>query len=210
MQKSCVIKIEIKPMLESHLCDVVTVHSKAFNGFFLTLMGEKFLRHYYKSVIDYKDSIALIAVDEKNQVTGLAVGFKNPNKFYNHFNKYWIRMLPAAAIGFLRHPSLVFMILRNACRVRESNLKTTEESVELASICTNITNQNIGSTLLKYFISSAEQTGANEVTLTTDENENTAARSFYERHGFKEAGRKRRGRRWLVCYSLCLNNCITH
>lgn len=198
--------IEIRPMLKAQLAEVAKVHTVAFKGFFLTLMGESFLRHYYNSVLDYQKSIALVAVDANSRIIGLAVGFKDPSEFYRHFRQYRVRMLPAMAMGLMRRPWLLLMILRNAARVSKDGRQKSSRDVELASICSIVRKQHLGSTLMKAFILRAQEIGACEVSLTTDEADNLDVRAFYERHGFLEQGREERGRRVLVEYSICIDS----
>jgi ribosomal protein S18 acetylase RimI-like enzyme len=194
--------IDIRPMLKAHLAEVARVHSASFQRFFLTLMGEPFLRQYYNSVLDYPKSIALVAVDENSRIIGLAVGFNDPVEFYRHFRQYRMRMLPAMVMGLLRRPWLALMILRNAARVSKDGHQEPGRVVELASICSIVRNRHIGTILLHAFLLRAQEMGACEVALTTDELGNSAVRTFYERHGFIEQGREQRGRRVLVNYSM--------
>lgn len=200
--------IDVRPMLKAHLAEVARVHSAAFEGFFLTLMGEPFLRHYYNSVLDYPKSIALVAADENSRIVGLAVGFKDPSGFYRHFRQYRIRMLPAMVMGLLRRPWLALVILRNAARVSKGGHQESSRVVELASICSIMRKQHVGTMLLSAFLSRAQEMGAYEVLLTTDEYDNSAVRTFYEQHGFVEQGREQRGRRVLVAYSRCISESV--
>jgi hypothetical protein len=188
-------------MLKAQLDEVAKVHAVAFKGFFLTLMGESFLRHYYNSVLDYQKSIALVAVDANSQIIGLAVGFKDPSEFYRHFRQYRVRMLPAMAMGLMRRPWLLLMILRNAARVGKDVHHETGHVVELASICTIVQKRQVGSSLLKAFMLRAQEIDASDVTLTTDELDNLAVRNFYELHGFKFLCKEHRGGRVLLSYS---------
>lgn len=200
--------IGIRPMLKEHLTEVAKVHTVAFKGFFLTLMGESFLRHYYNSVLDYQMSIALVAVDSNSRIVGLAVGFKDPTGFYRHFRQYRVRMLPAMAIGLFRRPWLMLKILRNAGRVSKDGDQDTGRIVELASICAILSKHHVGTSLLEAFMLRAQEMGAGEVSLTTDEQDNLAVRAFYERHGFMEQGREERGRRVLVSYSIYFDKSV--
>lgn len=197
--------IDIRPMLKTDLAEVARVHSVAFKDFFLTLMGEAFLCHYYNSVMDYQKSIALVAVDENSRIVGLAVGFKDPRGFYRHFRRYRFRMLPTIAMGLLRRPWIVLMVLRNAARVSKDGAHESDGVVELSSICSIVRKQHVGTALLNAFLLRAQEMGAWEISLTTDEHGNSAVRTFYERHGFVEQGRVQRGQRLLVVYSRCIN-----
>jgi ribosomal protein S18 acetylase RimI-like enzyme len=194
--------IEIRPMLNEHLAQVAKVHTLAFRGFFLTLMGESFLRHYYKSVLEYQQSIALVAVDSNSQIVGLAVGFKDRSEFYRHFRQYRLRMLPSMTMGLLLRPWLLLTILRNAKRVGKDDFRELNDIVELASICSIVRNNSIGSKLLKAFILQAQEIGACEVMLTTDQLDNLDVQKFYELHGFIKQGHENRGTRMLINYSI--------
>lgn len=51
----------IRKMVASYLGSVVAIHKEAFEGFFLTRMGPRFLRAYYQAVLDFEASISLVA-----------------------------------------------------------------------------------------------------------------------------------------------------
>lgn len=51
---------------------IVAIHNQAFPNFFLTTLGNRFLRLYYKCMCNCKDALTLCAIDE-----GTLVGFSS-------------------------------------------------------------------------------------------------------------------------------------
>ena len=66
------------------LKSVVRIHQKAFQDFFLTQLGYKFLYQYYKLIIRDKDSIAYVSCSNNN-ISGFVCGSNNPEGFYKLF-----------------------------------------------------------------------------------------------------------------------------
>ena len=56
--------IEVKKAQEKDIPDIVVIHIKAFPDFFLTTVGEGFLKLYYKSVMNSSDGVLLIGQSE--------------------------------------------------------------------------------------------------------------------------------------------------
>ena len=61
--------------------DVVIVHLAAFPGFFMTLLGPKFLQEYYRCVVEYHGGLVLTETDNSRTV-GFVSGFIDPASFY--------------------------------------------------------------------------------------------------------------------------------
>lgn len=61
---------------------IVSIHVRTFEGFFLTFLGEKFLRLYYKGVIHHLEAIKFVYLEDNNEVKGFIVGAMNPSGFY--------------------------------------------------------------------------------------------------------------------------------
>ena len=191
----------IKAMDPSDLDAVVAIHTEAFKGFFLTRMGERFLKTYYKLVLEFDSSIALVAHDtESRSVSGFAVGFSNPSRFYAEFSRKRRRMLGAITLAVLRDPTLAIQILRNILRV-EGQAGHTIDAVELSSIAVGIRGQGVGALLLEAFLDNARSEGSHTVYLTTDAADNSAVQKFYESRGFLLDGYEDRGGRKMCRYS---------
>lgn len=195
------IDITIRKMVAADLPSVVNVHQKAFKGFFLEKMGPRFLLCYYQAVLNYNNSFAFVAVDEKDGLLGFTTGFRNPDQFYVYFRKVRHRLLPAIALAVVRNPSLIRDIIRNSRRV-SNTINSDAMNVELSSIASSASGKGIGKALLNKFCSEAFGGGARMIELKTDEMENNKVRRFYEMAGFKIMGTEQRRGRTLSIYQL--------
>ncbi len=197
-------KIEITEMKLSDLDAIVAIHVQAFDGFFLTRMGPRFLCAYYQAVLDFDASISLVAYDtESARALGFAVGFREPQGFYAFFKQRRKRMLPAILRAVVLDPGLVPQILRNMRRV-EAQADQPVDAVELSSIAVSTPERGVGGVLLEAFADKARSEGAHRLTLTTDAKGNDPVRGFYEARGFTLDGYEDRGERRMCLYSLSL------
>lgn len=186
--------------MASDLGSVVAIHKEAFEGFFLTRMGPRFLRAYYQAVLDFEASISLVAYDtESDRALGFAVGFRDPQGFYALFRQRRKRMLPAILLAVVRDPGLVPQILRNMRRV-EAQAEQPVDAVELSSIAVGAPGRGVGGELLEAFADKARSEGAHRLILTTDAEGNDPVRGFYESRGFSLEGFETRAARRLCRY----------
>lgn len=184
------------------LGEVVRIHSAAFPGFFLTRMGQRFLAGYYKTVLEFPNSVAIVAESKgSRRLLGFAVGFTDTRAFYDFFAGRRRRLIPATFLALLRSPSLIVQILRNRKRV-SAQAEAISDAAELSSIAVDDAGRGIGSLLLKSFLSAVASKGIQRVVLITDAENNAKTRGFYERHGFVIAAHERRGGRLLCQYSI--------
>ncbi len=165
---------------------VVRVHQQAFEGFLMTLLGPRFLRGYYKCVLEYPQPIFLIA-EREGQVIGFAAGFVNPPRFYAQLRQRKIPLALAAASHLVWRPHLWRRTLSSLRRAETLSSSEGEPALaELASIGVSTTAQGAGAgtQLVQAFLQQAQQYGAQEVVLTTDAHNNDAVNAFYQRLGF--------------------------
>lgn len=182
---------------------VVNVHLHSFQDFFLTHLGKSFLTKYYQMALRDPSSIFLVYIDTNKNVTGFAVGFNDPSKFYGkmksvHGLVFFIPLFKA----LLKRPSLILNMGRSLFHlVFKRSTSMTSKFTELASIGVLNPGGGVGSTLLKAFLNFAKVHGAFEVRLTTDRDNNDSANYFYTRHGFEVIGSEQKGDRHLNIYS---------
>jgi len=194
------IAVVIRPMSVSDIHRVVRVHRQAFQGFFLDQMGSAFLKQYYATVLDYPQSVALVA-EQAGEVVGFATGFKNPAGFYGHFRAQRLRFAPAILLAVLRRPALIQMVLRNARRV-EDRVEQGAWTAELSSIGVAARRGGVGSRLLSAFCDEMFNREVDRIILSTDEAGNDATRNFYVARNFRLTGVEQRGERSLCLYEL--------
>ena len=165
---------------------VVGLHCRAFPGFFLTVLGPRFLREFYRRFADQPSAIAVVAVDpESGGLVGFAVGASNPRGFYRQILQgHWWRFALAALPTVIRHPSCAGRVARALQRPGES--RASAANAELFSIAVNPLEQGraVGRALLEQFLAHARDGGCYSVSLTTDADDNAATNAFYARRGF--------------------------
>ncbi|KYZ76430.1 hypothetical protein AXX12_08325 [Anaerosporomusa subterranea] len=176
----------IKPVDLEHIPEVVDIHMKSFPGFFLSFLGEKFLRIYYSSVCSAHEKIGFVYVDSEGKTLGFVVGTSNPAGFYTRLlrNK-WPKFLLASTQAIMRSPRILPRLAR-AVFYPGKNPKG-EEAAGLYSIgvAPQAQGLGIGKKLVMAFLNEANQRSCKQVFLTTDRDGNEATNQFYTHLGFK-------------------------
>ncbi len=195
--------LRVRTSMESDVDQILSVHREAFSGFYLDKMGPAFLRVYYECALANLGTISLVAVQESGVVEGFVVGFKSPKLFYTEFRSVKSRLFFPIIRAILRRPSLLIPSLLNVFKVNKDSINANDETyTELVSIGVTGNAKGIGSELLRKFIDSAWLSGANEIRLTTNRDDNDGVNQFYLKHGFHKMGIEYRNKRALNKYSL--------
>jgi len=182
---------------------VVSTHLRAFQGFFLTMLGPRFLRRLYSAFLVEPTGILLVG-DDGTAVRGFAAGTTHPPGFFR-------RLLARQGAGFalsavpalLRNPHRVATRLLAALTYRGEPPATREDAALLSSIAVDpdVSGKGLASQLLEGFVQAAQRQGCRAVYLTTDSDENAQVQGFYERNGFRpEDVIQRDGGRRMVRY----------
>ena len=203
--------IQIRPAQTSDIAQVVQVHIQAFPGFFLTLMGTRFLRLLYSGFLNHPTGISLVACPQArpSEVIGFVVGTTQPQGFFSQLlRQHWLAFAMASLWPLLKRPGLVFVKLWSALFYRGESLPDQPDAALLSSLGVKpaAQGQQIGQQLVSAFLAHAQTAGATAVYLTTDQSNNAKANHFYTRLGFKLAGTcKRPHGRILNRYLIKLN-----
>jgi len=165
---------------------LVSVHVRAFEGFFLTLLGEKFLRRLYTTFIEHHDVICQV-VENPHEVCGFAVGPLNPRGYFK-------ALLLHQGFGFaldalprlIRNPVVVGRRLLSALFYRGAQPAVTPRAALLSSlaILPELRGTGASGLLIEAFCREAARYSATHVYATTDRDANNAANRFYVKHGF--------------------------
>jgi len=191
----------IKTISDSDLNEVVHIHQKAFKGFLMTLLGQKFLYEYYHLVLNYPDNISLIYETDNGQILGFATGYMNPARFYSELKKRKIKLILSALMHIALRPRLWKRILDSYryADIHSSANNSEKDTAELASIAVDpdLQNKGVGRELLSAFINEAMTRDASKVVLTTDAEDNEHVNKFYKKAGFSIQGtfEKSKGRK---------------
>lgn len=164
---------------------IVSIHVRTFEGFFLTFLGERFLRLYYKGVINYNDAIKLVYL-ENNEVKGFIVGIMNPSGFYSTLLKRdWLKFGIASIPAVFKKPKSFFRLLRALTKPSTSPNEPNIAELSSLAVMPNIQGKGIGKELVKAFIAEVKNRGGKSIYLTTDADNNDAINNFYQKMGFK-------------------------
>jgi ribosomal protein S18 acetylase RimI-like enzyme len=181
---------------------IVKIHQKAFSHFFLTQMGEAFLRNYYDLVLNYRAGIILVS-EGPGTVEGFACGFVEPAEFYRLMWRSRRSFAMPVLSALVRQPSLAAKVLSGVHRIQTPESEWPARSCELSSIAVapETSGNGLGKVLMRAFLEEARKMDAQCVYLTTDADGNDAVNAFYRDVGFKPTRRflQRKGR-WMNEY----------
>ena len=167
---------------------IVNVHFFAFPEFFLTSLGRKFLKQYYKIYIKYSH-IAFVA--EKNGVIeGFVVGSNDSTVFYTDLKKEFLCFILPMLTNLFNF-NLLSKIFKRVYSVLfkkkiNNSLKSYDELNELTSIgvISNDQNRGVGSLLLAKYEQYCIEQKVKGITLTTDADKNEKVLRFYRKFGY--------------------------
>jgi len=177
----------VRDATEDDLVSIVFVHKNAFQGFFLTMLGEGFLVELYRAFAFRESGILRVICDDTGLVVGFAAGTTNPDVFYSKLKAecgfvFLLKMLPA----MFRMPRLVFKKIWYAISYKGEKPKSLVDSGFLSSIAVNreFSGLNFGKMLLLDFEDQLLIKAISSVYLTTDKFNNSGVVQFYNRNGY--------------------------
>lgn len=164
---------------------IVEIHKKAFKGFFLTYLGDDFLKIYYKAVLKSEEAITVCAVDKNKIIVGFAVGTTLSRGFHK---RLILRNCYSFGLAFvkivLKSPSSIMRLIKNL----EKNSLTGDDGnyAELLSIgvSDNFQGQGVGQLLIRAFEKRVREKKGKQLILTTDKYENDSTINFYIKSGY--------------------------
>jgi ribosomal protein S18 acetylase RimI-like enzyme len=179
--------VRIRPLERQDSAAAAAVHVAAFPSFFLSSLGERFLRELYVAFAEEDDVVAVI-VEIDGRLAGAAAGPLQPAGFFRRlalrrFLPFAIAALPAV----MRRPSIGKKVLGG---LGYRGPETDAAGALLSTICVSPTARSagVGSALLGAWCQAAVAAGATRAFLTTDREENSQANAFYVRNGWKVHG----------------------
>lgn len=172
--------ITVKVLKVEETKNIALLHQMAFNNFFLTSLGTKFLNKFYASIIKSEKGVALGAYDGNNELVGFAIGATEKKGFYKNILKNnFISLSLAASTSLLGKPKNISRIIKAFFTTETSNNEYLNYAT-LLSICVNPEKkgQKIGKHLLQAFESEIEKYSEG-ISLTTDRLGNDYVNNFY-------------------------------
>lgn len=161
------------------------LHSLAFNDFFLTTLGDGFLKTYYKAALKSKESIAVCAVDDDGSIVGFSTGCLKSKGFHKKLFITNFAQFSFQALHILfSNPKALLRLLNNMDK--KANPNDDGNYSELLSIAVSPLHKGlgIGNKIIKTFEMEASNKGCNKIALTTDYTNNHQVLSFYKKSGY--------------------------
>ncbi len=166
----------IRPMIAADVPAAVQIHLRSFPGFFLTALGERFLRQLYLSTLADADGFGFVAASNSG-ISGFVAGTARPAGFYRRLlGQHWWRFAMASALPALRHPAFIRRLSRALSmpgRVTQQEGRGTLMSI---AVLPHLQGQGIGQTLVSAFLEEAARRGLRQIDLTTDQVANAACK----------------------------------
>jgi len=164
---------------------VANLHLKAFPNFFLTTLGEKFLKKFYESLLNSPKSFG-IATFEGDSLIGFAVGTEQTQGFYRNLVLHnGLNLFSSCFNTLFFHPVKAIRILKNL--ISSNGVFEIDEGGWILSICTNPNywGKGVSDLVLKEFEAEALKRKLKKIWLTTDFADNERANSFYLKMNYK-------------------------
>jgi len=193
----------VRPARAADLPAIVAVHQRAFPGFFLTMLGPRFLAELYQGFLQRRSGRLLVA-DMEGYVAGFAAGTLSPDGFFRELlTARWLAFGWAALGAAVARPWTVVPRLLAAIRYRGDRPSRLPQAALLSSIAVDpsAARAGVGGTLLTAYCEEAWKEGLRYVYLVTDRDANEPVNRFYTRHGFAvESELRRQDGRMMVRY----------
>lgn len=167
---------------------VVELHMRCFPNFFLTSLGERFLREYYGELLRNKRSVAVALEGKLGDIQGFVTGVISPSGFYRELlRKRWHKFFLASILVAIRNPLVIPRLFRSFSKPDMADNRA--DIAELTSICILPEFQGLGygKLLIRAFEHEISKRGCNEIVLFTDAVGNQKANTFYVNQGFHVA-----------------------
>lgn len=173
---------------EADIKRIIKIHQAAFDGFFLTSLGDRFLNVYYSSFIKSDDGAVFCAVVDDKVVGFSAVSYKSRG-----FNTSLIKknLLPFGIVALcllFAKPKALLRLIRNMDKEsKDAAINDKGLYAELYSIAVDpaCQGEGIGRGLLSVTESDVKKHN-DHISLTTDYYDNDKAIGFYHSLGYKD------------------------
>jgi GNAT superfamily N-acetyltransferase len=174
----------VRLMAVSDVSPVVDIHLKAFQGFFLTFLGEPFLRELYIGILNDPSGIAFVN-EMDGDIFGFVAGTDSPQGFYKQLlRQRWWRFGWASILPAIKNPRAIPRLLRAFSRSQDIDVRENCAMLMSIAVSPDIARKGIGVSLVNAFLVEAKDRGVKQVNLTTDKQNNTAVNRFYQKQGF--------------------------
>jgi GNAT superfamily N-acetyltransferase len=180
--------VRLRRLTRDQAAACAKLHKAAFPEFFLSQLGEQFLREFYNGFVDDPDAITAVCLDPSGRLLGVVVGTFSPSGFFSRLLKRrWHAFACASVALALRHPRHLPRLLRAVTYRGQIPLATSGALLSSICVAPDARGMGVGRTLLRAF--EAEVDGERVAAyLVTDRADNESTNAFYSRNGWRLAG----------------------
>ncbi|MGW0232036.1 GNAT family N-acetyltransferase [Actinopolymorpha singaporensis] len=204
VREDAAIHPDVQVLQPEDVAAVARLHVRSFTRFFLTCLGERFLREFYRAFVEDPAAVTVVARDATGRVVGAVVGSVAPDQFFRRMlRRQLIPLLVASLLAALRRPTTVARLLRGLCY--RGGVPFRVRGALLSSICVDpvLEASGIGRRLLEAWWSAVRARGVTDAYLSTDAERNGRVNRFYQRAGWELLGSYRvAGGRRMNCYRI--------
>jgi colanic acid biosynthesis glycosyl transferase WcaI len=172
---------------DRHLDEIVSVHIKAFPTFFLTFLGPRFLKEFYKSFIYDNAGIGFVAEDSSTgNILGAIVGPLFPDGYFKRLlKKRWYAFCLASISAVLKRPAIIKRLYRAVFYRGESPTGPKRALLSSIAVSPDAQGRGVGKALVQKWVEEVRLRGGTGCFLTTDAQKNERINSFYQKLGWK-------------------------
>ncbi len=178
----------IRFMVNSDVVSVVNLHVRAFPGFFLSFLGPRFLKEFYRSFVFDSNGVALVAEESgTGRILGVVAGPVVPGGYFRRLliRRWWAFCL--ASVGaVLCNPLITPRLFRALFYRGEPPMDKPRALLSSIAVAPEEQKRGIGQMLVKVWVDEVRKHGAAGCYLTTDAENNDAINGFYEGCGWKQ------------------------
>lgn len=167
-------------------CHFADIHLDAFNGFFLSSLGKKFLNVYYNAATNSNETIAICAIDNEGQIQGFCTGCVKSKGFHKRLILHNpLAFLYQGLIILLTNPKSLIRLALNLDKISFKNDNGNYAELISIGVSHAYKGLGIGNKLIKIFEEEATRKGCRKISLTTDAYNNEDVVAFYKHLGYK-------------------------
>jgi ribosomal protein S18 acetylase RimI-like enzyme len=170
---------------DEDVLSIVSVHMASFDGFFLSSLGSRFLREFYRGFIRVEEGILIVA-EAPHGVVGFVGGTSDQAGFYSKlFHGRKRQFIFEAGIAAVRHPSAIPRLFRARRRSRGQLETLPGACLMTLGVSPGLEGKGIGKSLVRGFAQSLNSRGIGTYSLTTDADANDRTNGFYRSLGLR-------------------------
>lgn len=164
---------------------VVRIHQNSFPGFFLSFLGPRFLKLYYRNICSSAEGLCYVYLNSNGAPSGFIAGTSNPRGYYSRLLKReWFNFALASVWPICRQPMIVPRIFRALFHPGKNPIGTDVGGLFSIGVLPDLQGTGAGRKLVQKFLVEAKLKNCKKVFLTTDQDNNESVNRFYEKLGF--------------------------